>query len=278
MSEKPEDKKNGGNEGNTDPVEKPTEKETIQTKGTHRKLDIKVDRDPEIDSLQKDLAESEAREKALKEKLDTDKLSMEDEKKELQSELDELRAKEAKRALDQFNTDKEALINVCKESKLPDEYLAKIEEKLADPKNLDIVKGFVTMTIATLKKKEDEVKLPKEPQKAPSGKAPFLPPADAESFEDNVKMLDELYDRAYYNKAKYTLQQQREAEDKIKTLIGSMIKSPSWMQLKKGERPPMPNIIECPSCHKTIVGDIPSTCPDCGFNFSKTGDVLKGVG
>jgi len=272
------DPKDKGGQAGTDGNPKPDDDVKVTT--VHKKIEVKIDRDPEITALQKELAEANVREEDLKKKLDADSQKLSEEKKELASLVDEYKAKEEKKSLEEFQKKKESLLNICKASGIKDEQMTDIEEKLASPQNITIVESLITMMLSNLKE-EREKSTPKPAptaKPAPSGKAPFTPPTNAEQFETDVEMLDELYDRAYYKKSQYTVQQQREAKEKIATLINTLIKSPSWMQLKKGDRPPMPNIISCPECHKTIVGDIPPKCPKCGFNFARTGDVLQGVG
>jgi len=237
-----------------------------EKKITHR---VEISRDPEIDSLQQELAKAKADLEASKKLSVDEKKTLEDEKKRIEDELKEKKAILEQQALTQLEKERSDIMELAKKSKLSDEQISDIEKKLEDPKSVGIVRDLITMLSSTTK----EVVPPKKPD--PSGKAPITPPPSGEGgegFETKRAMIDELYKRAYYFPQEYTKEQVEDAKKKIETLLRSMIGGKSWKQMQEGERLPTFKIMECPKCRGTIIGEVPEKCPYCKFNFTKTGD------
>ena len=103
-----------------------------------------------------------------------------------------------------------------------------------------------------------------------------------EEFSSSTEMIDRLYNTAFYTPRKHDEKWREEhaeeiedAKAKIKTLISSMIESPSWKQLKeRGTRPILKhNLTECPKCHFTKVDT--SLCGNCGYDATEKQKTVK---
>jgi len=255
---------------------------TIKQKNT-RKIQINVTRDPEINALQKELAE-------LRTKKESDEKAWEEEKKTLAEKQEgitgELKEKTdvlEKQALEKFEAEKAAILKLCQDSGLGEDKIAEVEEKLAKPANLEIVKGLVNMMVALKPKETPDPKEGKgegkgdKPKKAKvKGKSTFTPPEGAQGYESERAMIDELYEVAANREKKFTIQEQKAANAKIDALFKTLIGSKSWQQMRAGISIGKHTIMACPKCGKTIIGDVPDRCPYCSFNFTKTGDIKAG--
>lgn len=257
---------------------------------------IEIDRSAEVEAIRKEKEAAEAKALEATQALEAEKKRSEDAKKITDDEKkviedaktaaeDELKEKKsilAQQALEAYEKEKTQILDLIKDSKLTDEQKGEVEEKLKDPKNLETVKSLITMMAAAIKppeKKGDDDKGgdDKGGEKKPlAGKAPpFVPPTDAETFETKVEMVDEYYKRAYYKPQLYTKEQVDEAKAKIDELFRSLIGGKSWKQLRSGMKLPLPQMMSCPKCNKTFVGELPPRCPQCAFNLSRTGDYQK---
>lgn len=244
------------------------------------KIKVDINRDPEIEAIRSELEKTKLEKQKIEEQSLSDKKRLEEAKVAAEKELEEKKAILEQQALQEFDKEKSTILNSVKESRLTDEQKAEIEEKLQDPKNLEIVKSLVTMMVESIKSEEEEKKALEEKaqKKAPTGKAPFIPQdTSAEQFESPVAMVDELYKRAYEQPHLYTKQQQEDAKKKIDGLFNSLINGKSWSQLREGEKIPSHklNIQACPKCNRTFIGELPPKCPTCGFNLSKTGNYME---
>lgn len=259
--------------------DKTTDEETDgEEKGT-RRIKVNVTMTKEMKDLQEKLKNAENQLTSLTTKSTTEKEELLAAKEKLEQDLKEKTAILEQQALDDFEKEKKALLDMASKSKLTKEQLEEIEKKLSTPKNLEVVKGIMEMMISAITPPPEEEKdKKKEKIPPPTGKAPFAPPTDAETFKDKVAMVDELYDRAYYHKDKYTPEQTADAKRKIDTLFQSLIKSPSWDAMRKGEIIPLPKIMACPKCGVTIIGEPADKCENCGFSLGKTGDAMRGRG
>ena len=257
MSEEKEPKTEGQN---------PTDKEP-------RKLKVEISRDKEVDSLQEELNK-------IKTELDAEKTTKAEfeqksdaEKLELTDKVTQYEAEKAQMALEQFEKDKKDIVDLCKASgSLKDEQIKEIEDGLKTPQQLESVKKMVNMMLAAFPKKEEP---PKEPEKAPAGKAPMTPPEvpAVDVNKDGVKMIDEIYAIINDREGKYTPQQKKEANDKRLQLWNSLIHGKSWEDLRKGTPIGTAVTMSCPQCGATIHGDkVPEKCPNCAFDFTRTGD------
>jgi len=240
--------------------------EPEEKKVVHR---VEISRQPEIDSLQAELAKVKADLDASKKLSVDEKTAFEGEKKRIEDELKEKKAILEAQALTQLEKERNDIMELVKKSKLSDDQISDIEKKLEDPKNIGIVKDLITMLASSM---ETPATPPKKPD--PSGKAPITPPPKegGEGFESKRAVVDELYRRAYYFPQEYSKEEVEDAKKKIETLLRSMIGGKSWKQMQEGERLPVFKMMECPKCRGTIVGDVPERCPYCKFNFAKTGD------
>lgn len=248
-----------------------------------RKLKVEVSRDPEIESLNSELAK--LRQEYDKEKEEKEALTQkfETEKGELADKVTTYEAEKAQMALEQFEKDKKDIIDICKVSGLKDEQIKEIDEKLKTPQQLETVKQMVNMMVTVIPKREEKALEP--PTSAPAGKAtittPESPPTDNISSPDSIKMVDEIYDIINDRSGKYTVGQKKEANDKRMKLWNSLIHGKAWEQLRKNTSIGTGTTMSCPQCGVTIHGTIiPEKCENCGFDFTKTGDrhpVGKGV-
>lgn len=245
-----------------------------------RKIQIDVTRDPEIEALQKELAELKTKQESDNKAWQEKEKTLTEEKKGIEEELTEKKNILEKQALEKFEVEKAAILKLCLDSGLDEDKIAEIEEKLAKPKNLELVKGLVNMLIS--------VKAPpapvqndgkgERPTKKPQGKSTFTPPADAKTYEDERTMINELYKRVKNEKGQFTVQEQREAINMKTKLLDTLLKSKSWQQLREGISIGKHTIMNCPKCGYTIIGKVPDRCPKCNFNFTKTGDMSAGRG
>ena len=258
----------------SDPNKDGTVTETEEGKGT--KVKVEIGRSAELEALRKEKDDAAKVAAAEKKALEDEKVTLLAEKKALEesktaaeTELKEKKAILEQQALTEFENEKKKILDLIKDSRLTEDQKAEIEEKLESPKNLEIVKSLVSMMAAAIKEPEVTVDKGKKP---PAGKSTFVPPPEAETFEDKVAMIDELYRRAYYQPQLYTKQQVEEAKAKIDTLFRTLIGSKSWKQLREGQNIPPQQIMSCPKCGRTYIGELPSACGTCGFNFTKTGD------
>lgn len=106
----------------------------------------------------------------------------------------------------------------------------------------------------------------------PSGRAPFYPPADTETFADRKQMVDVLYDRAYYHKENFTPEQISDAKRKLDELWRVVeTDSPSKRELKHGGSVGSTSLMACPNkeCGFTIDTLKETKCPHCGYELKK---------
>ena len=233
---------------------------------------------PEDDELAKLKAEYE---KEIEEK-DKELERIKGEKEKTEEDLLTKTAILEKAAIEQFEKEKNDILELCKNSKLSEEQVAEIEEKLQTPDDISKMRSMVNMLISFAPKEAPTAVAEEKPKKLPQGKAPMAPPPEEDQYESGVQMIDRLYDVAYGSyadgKPKYPEKQRSDAETKIRQLIQSLIEGKSWQQMKEGTgiEKIMPTIT-CPACGRTIVGEVPEKCPypDCNFNFTKTGDREK---
>jgi hypothetical protein len=248
-----------------------TEEETVEVKGSKsQRIKIAVSRDPEITALQAELAELKEKHGTDQATWEADKQKLEGEKVQITDELVEKRAIIQKKSMEDFEKEKQAILTIARSTKLTDAQMAEIETKLTTPANLEVVKTMVNLLSTVVQTVEKTP--PKAPPEPPKGKATFIPPTDAEQFEDNVEMVNSLYDRAYYNPKKYTKEVVEDAKRKIDELIKSMTTGKSWGQLKLGGSLGKIQLMACPKCGNIIKGEVPQRCPKCNFNFQRTGD------
>lgn len=262
-------------EGDKDPKDDKGDPEvTIHKKKT--KIDIKIDREPEIDALQKELAEEKAKFKAEQDKWEAKEQKLIGEKKVTEEELTEKSAILEKAALEAFEAEKTNVLKLCE--KLTDEQREEIEAMLDSPTKLGTVKNLVNMLLP----KEDEggegdegkggEKPSTKPKKAPAGKPVFTPPKDAKEYEDARVMVDKLYKTAYSD-PEATVEEKQEAEKKINALWSAFIHGKSWKSLRGGGRYPLGEVMACPKCGRIYFDSLPTQCenPECGANLSKVG-------
>lgn len=266
MSEKDKEKKTETTTEGIDDEDKDDEVE-IKEKKT-RKIQINVSRQKEIDELQKEKAELEAKFDLERKEREEREQKLEDEKVKIQEELTEKQAILEKQALEAFDKEKKELLELARGRSLSDEQMAEIEEKLTTPERLEMVKSLVAM----LAPKLPEEKPLEAEKKLPSGKATLVPPerkGDSEVFADPEALIADLYYKAYYaREGEVTVQERKQAIDKINKLFGALIGGKAWKQLRGGERMPANKITECPHCHEIIVGT-PATCPKCGWDLQE---------
>ena len=245
------------------------------------KVKVEIDRSPEVEAIRKEADDARkaletATKKAEEDKkqFDVDKKTLEDAKKKINDELEEKKGILAQQALTEFEKEKASIMDLVKDSKLTEDQKAEIETKIQDPKSLATIKSLLGMMVTAIQ----EPAATPEKKKEPTGKATITPPIDntgKEHFEDKVAMIDELYKRAYDHPELYTSQEVADAKFKIDTLFKTLIGSKSWSQLKAGQNLPIQQIMSCPKCNRTFVGELPQKCPTCLFNFTKTGDFQK---
>jgi len=239
-------------------------------KVTHR---VEISRNPEIDSLQKELVEKT---KAL-EKAEAEKQELITSKEEVDEKLTEFEAEKEKEALEKFTTDKADIIKLCKDSGLEEEKIEEIETMLDGPKKLEMVKSFTTMLISALPQNPKEGDKTggisdgkKPPKPATKGKAPMVPPATDTQHEDANKMIDEIYTIIKDPTGRYTPEQKAEANKKRLMMWNSLIQGKSIKQLLAGAPIGARQTMACPSCAGTITGDkIPESCPHCGYDLGR---------
>ena len=203
-----------------------------------RKIQIKVDRSPEIEALRKELME---------EKEKTERIG---------EELSEKKALIEQRALETFEKEKQEVLDLVSTQ----EQKEFVEANLQSPSDLEKMKAMVSLLTS---------ENPKPNRKIPSGK-PIYKPQEGEKQYDNVReMIDDLYNKAYEDK-NATRAEKEEAERKINKLWKTFIGSKSWLSLRKGRgRYPLGEIIACPYCGKTYYEDLPVTCEKRGADLSK---------
>jgi len=266
MSEGKDKKKEEIDASSTEKNNKDNKEEVVVKEQKTRKIQINVSRQKEIDELQKEIAEQKVAMEAKETKWEEEKQKLEDEKTATNEVLAEKKAILEKQALEQFEADKKEIMELAKDGSLTDEQMAEIEERLASPKNLEIVKGLITMLVPkVVAKVEGETKDGKKP---PQGKAPFTPPKDAKEFANPEELIGSLYNKAYYD-PKATIQQKKEAVEKIDKLFTSLIEGKAWAQLKSGlGRYPEAKISECPRCGEIILGE-PDKCPKCKVDLQQ---------
>lgn len=250
-------------------------KEESKTEGTEqkeRKLKVEISRDKEVDSLQDELARIKQEYDVSKTKTEEEKQRFEAEKLELTDKVTQYEAEKAQLALEQFDKDKKDIIELCKASKLSEDKIKEVEEKIKTPQQLETVKSMVNMMIAMMPKPEEPKLEPKEP---PAGKAPMASPETPkpDMIKDGIKMIDDIYNILNDRSNKYTPVQKAEANAKRMQLWNSLIHGKSWDQLRKGVTIGTAVTMSCPQCGTTIHGNrIPEKCDNCGFDFTKTGD------
>ena len=146
-------------------------------KGTKKKIQISVNRDPEIESLRDEIT-------TLKTELQT-------------------------QALKAFESQKDIL-------------------RKTYPREADLIRNVEVNELKTLKGMLKR----RYPKRKAQGKPTFIMPEHSEQYESPTHMVNDLYDRAHYKKEDYTVKEQKEAQRKIDTLIGTLIASDSWGQMK----------------------------------------------
>jgi len=232
-----------------------------------RKIQINVSREKEIDALQKEKAELEAKFEKEREEREEKEQKLEAEKIAIQDELTEKQAILEKQALEAFDKDKKELLELAKSRSLSDEQMADIEERLTTPERLEMVKGLITMLAP-----KPEVKSPETEKKPPSGKATLVSPerkGDSEVFDSPEALMSKLYWQAYYaREGEVTVQERKQAIDKINKLFNALIGGKAWKQLRGGEQMPANKVTECPHCHEIIIGT-PDKCPKCGWDLQE---------
>ena len=276
MSEKDKDKEpqtntDGTDEGNTDTNGEEEEEEVVVKEKKHRKIQINVSRDKEIEALTKELAEKDAMLEREKEEREEREQKLEDEKTKIQEELTEKQAILEKQALEAFEEEKKQILELAKNSKLSDDQMAEIEERLTTPEKLETVKALITMLSPEPDGEGQGEK--SDDKKPPSGKAPISTPperrTDGEVFDDPESLMASLYWKAYYAKDnEVTVQERAEALRKINKLFQDLIGGKAWKQLKDGERLPEIKVTQCPKCFDIIVGT-PDKCPKCGHDLQE---------
>jgi len=115
-------------------------------------------------------------------------------------------------------------------------------------------------------------KVHEKPRKeAPSGKASIIPPnkMGEQEYESQTQMVDHLYDVAYYSSNKFTKEEVEDAQQKIKTLLKSMLGSESWRQLREHGTSKIEThkLSACPKCHFTLIDT--NKCGNCGYDASE---------
>lgn len=248
--------------------------------GKTRKIRVDVTMTKEMKDIQEQLRIAKNELESVTTKSTAEKEQLLGDKEKIETELKEKTAILEQQALDEFEREKKTLLELASKSKLTKEQVDEIEKKLSTPKNLEVVKGIMEMMLSAITSPPEEKEKDKEkkPPAPPSGKATFTVPDGSETFANNVAMIDELYDRAYYHKDKYTPEQVSDAKRKIDTIFQSLISGPSWDAMKKGEKIPLPKIMACPKCGTTIIGELEDKCAKCGFSLGKTGDAMRGRG
>jgi len=246
------------------------EEEEVEVKEKKtRKIQINVSRQKEIDELQKEKAELEAKLEREKVEREEKEQKLADEKLKIEEELAEKQAILEKQALESFEKEKKSLLEFAKERKLTDEQMADIEERLTTPEKLEMVKSLVNM----LAPKAPE-KLEPEKKTPPTGKATITSPvtrkAGSEEYDSPEALISDLYYKAYYARdGEVTVQERRKALKKIDGLFKALIGGKAWMQLRKNEqRMPNQKVTFCPHCHNVIVGT-PDKCPHCGHDLQE---------
>jgi len=268
------DKKDDKNEGN--PGNHNDDDVTVKQK-QHRKIEIKVDRDPEITALQKELAEEKAKREAEAKTWEEEKEKLIGEKQVIGEELGEKKAILEKAALEAFEKEKAGIIDICKTSGLTEEQVEEIEGKLTSPRDINTVKTLVNILIASKPKTNGEGGQPAEGEgdkgatkKAPAGKPVFTPPKGAKEYEDVRSMVDGLYKTAYYD-PEATLEEKQEAIKKIDKLWDAFIHGKSWKSLRAGGRFPLGQVGQCPRCGEVFMGEPPEKCPKCSQDLTTIG-------
>lgn len=244
--------------------------EVMEKKTKTRKLQINISRDKEVEALQKEKLELESRLKRMEEESEVAKQKMEDEKTTIQEQLDEKQAILEKQALEAFEKDKNELLMLAKNSNLTDEQMADIEERLTTPEKLEMVKGLITMLVPKTEEKDTVGK--GEEKKIPEGKATITQlerRGDSKVYESPEALISDLYWKAYYARDnQVTVQERRDARDKITQLLNDMIGGKGWKELKEGVRMPEGKISYCPKCYQVIVG-VHEKCPHCGHDLQE---------
>lgn len=254
------------------PKENPSkETETEVTEGGQKKVvhKVEVSMDEELKKTRDELALTKKAMEDEKKRLEDEKTAILKEKENTDTKLKEKEAIRQKQALEAFDKEKTDLLEICKTSKLAEENIAMIEERLQDPKQLETVKALVKMLIPVMQKPTESEETP--PKKPPQGKAPFIAPAGAEQYESGVEAINAVYKVLRDTTGKYTKEQKAEAQTKREMLVKNFIMGKSADQLKRGASLGPFSIMECPQCGKVITGKVPANC-QCGFDFTKTGD------
>jgi len=109
----------------------------------------------------------------------------------------------------------------------------------------------------------------KPKKQAPYGKASIIPPKGENEYESQTQMVDHLYDVAYYSSNKFTKEEVEDAQQKIKTLLKSMLGSNSWKQLREHGTGKIEQhkLGSCVKCHYTLIDT--DKCPNCGYDPSQ---------
>jgi len=245
------------------------------TEPKERKLKVEVSRDPEIESLNAELAKLKQEYDKEKEEKEALVEKFETEKSELSDKVTTYEAEKAQMALEQFEKDKKEIMDLCKVSGLKEEQIKEIDEKLKTPQQLEAIKYMVNMLVSVVPKKEEKALEPP----VPAGKAVIVPPEEPKVDEDGsksaVKLVDEIYEIINDRTNKYTAAQKKEANDKRMKLWNSLISGKSWEQIRSGKSLAGPTMVmTCPQCGATIhgAGQLPEKCENCGFDLTKTGD------
>lgn len=204
-----------------------------------------------IEQLQTELSALKTEKTALQTKYDqaiADKTATEEAKADLEAQLAELSRQELEK-------EKEKLVAVMKEAKVPDEKIKFVQDKIQTPADLERVNTIVTDLVGMIKAAQtpETPETPTPPAK-PTGRATLPPtPTTPVGFENAKAMVDDLYDRAAKG--------DKEAERQLKKL---------WEQWGIGEKKQLTrlSISECLGCHAGIPTDA-AQCPFCGWKKSK---------
>jgi len=109
----------------------------------------------------------------------------------------------------------------------------------------------------------------KTKKKTPDGKSSIIPPKGENEYESQTQMVDHLYDVGYYSSNKFTKEEVEDAQQKIKTLLKSMLGSESWRQLREHGTSKIEThkLSACPKCHYTLIDT--NKCGNCGYDATE---------
>jgi len=115
-------------------------------------------------------------------------------------------------------------------------------------------------------------KVHEKPRKeAPSGKASIIPPnkMGEQEYESQAQMVDRLYDVGYYSSKKYSKEEVEDAQEKIKTLLRSMVGGSAWKEMREHGigKIQTHKLSSCSKCHYTLIDT--NKCPNCGYDATE---------